>query len=157
MHKGVYGTVRGPASWRETLIEYLIDDLGYIRCPNEPCAFILRDVAPLPAQGKVSLGQNPFEQCEWLVPRAEVVAINEFQTMELFLARGGRLIVLTDDILDTGDEDFRKAMQMLQKRLRFGKYKTLRLKGGGIFNGRRAEQNLEYSVRCTCPTTFETG
>lgn len=47
MGKEAYGTVRAPASWRETLIEHLIHELGYAMCPNDPCVFILRDVTPL--------------------------------------------------------------------------------------------------------------
>lgn len=38
-------------------------------------------------------------------------------------------------------------MQTLQNRFGFGKYKTLRLKCGGVFNGRCAEQNPDFSAK----------
>lgn len=76
-----------------------------------------------------------------------MMAVNGYQTLDLLLATKGRLIVLTDDILDSGDNDHRKAMQTIQNRFRFGKYKTLRLKGVGIFNGRRAEQNPDFIMK----------
>ena len=58
----------------------------------------------------------------------------------------GRMILLVDEVLDSGDEEHRRRMDRLQEIFRFGKYKSLRQRGGGVFNGRRVIQKDGYSI-----------
>ena len=68
MDKEVYGTIRGPASWRESVVDYLVSDLGYVTHPLDACAFTLPALEPRPRSSSVS-AINPFCTSDWLVPR----------------------------------------------------------------------------------------
>ena len=60
----------------------------------------------------------------------------------------GLLVVEIDDILSFGFKEHEQRMAQLQSRFKFGKYKKLQeLAEGTMFNGRRLQQDADFSIR----------
>ena len=113
-----------------------------MRC--DACGFVLKSEEqtqkPALTDGEVS---NPFTGGEWLVPRSKV---SNF-IPEMFKPMDGRVIVLTDDILQSGNERHRSLIDKLRARFRFGRYHCLMIDGGGVFNGRRVIQLPSFEIK----------
>ena len=56
-------------------------------------------------------------------------------------ATDGRIILVTDDALDSGNEGHQALMQRVRTECRFGKDRTLQCVEGGSFNGRWAKMS----------------
>ena len=65
------------------------------------------------------------------------------------------MILLTDDVADSGNERHRSLMVKLQERFRFGKYRSIRNAEGGTFNGRKLWQYGDYSVKSSMQEYIE--
>ena len=120
MEKEVYGTVPGPATWRLSLVSDLAA-VGY-RCSKlDPCALVLTSEK----RGNHSYQDepwNPFREGEWLVPPETVgPEKGDMATFPPFEAAEGRIIILTDDVLDAGNSRHRGLMTALQQKYRFGR------------------------------------
>ena len=144
----MYGTVRGSANWRETAVEE-IAKLGYKQAKLDACLFYLppRDFS---RKQLIEDLQSPFEEDEWLVPRK-----GHKPTQKLYIPNEGRLILLTDDVADSGNERHRSLMEKLQERFRFGKYRSIRNAEEGTFNGRKLWQYDDYSVKSSMQEYIE--
>ena len=140
MEKEVYGTVRGTASWRETIGTEL-QGLGYAQSLLDPCVYILvaNEESEDPFGHLAKKVRDPFLDSEWLTPPVEYDK-EESRQLNKFLETAGRMILLVDDVLESGNEKHREKVAALKQRFRFGKYKKLTDEGGGIFNGRRIRQ-----------------
>ena len=141
MQKEVYGTVRGTASWRETIVDYLRDDLLYNQSMLDPCIFLLKSTEAIWNEKTSKIPNYPFQESEWLAKHNENTQEKEFLPTE------GRLVLLVDDVLESGGAEHRERMQKLRQRFRFGKYKSLMDEGGGVFNGRRLRQGKHFGVK----------
>lgn len=144
----VYGTVRGSANWRETAVEEIVG-LGYKQAKLDACLFYLppRDFSRTQLLEDL---QSPFEEDKWLVPRK-----GHKPTKKLYVPNEGRLILLTDDVADSGNQRHRKLMEKLQERFRFGKYRSIRNAEGGTFNGRKLWQYDDYGVKSSMQDYIE--
>eukprot|EP00971_Amphidinium_carterae_P121859 2413179-Amphidinium_carterae.4 len=144
MKKEIYGSMLGPAAWRKSFVEIVLE-LGYRQAKCDECLFVLRaEGHQREVQEKEGVSARELlQEQEWLLPRSceEDTAVGRRPVK-------GLLLILTDDVLTSGDEDHEAKMQVLKSRLRCGKYTSLKQKGGGIFNGRRLQQMEDSSFKC---------
>ena len=137
----IYGTVRGPSWWRETLVEQ-IKSLGYQESLYDPCLYILRssqDQILRTERMQERLRANPWENGNWLTPEPTLQKELEFEPVE------GLLLVEVDDLYEGGSERHRSLMQEIQTKFRFGKHTSLMQPEGGTFDGMRMVQKQDFS------------
>ena len=68
------------------------------------------------------------------------------------MAADGRIILVTDDVMDSATERQQTLMRPKRERFRFGKYRTLHCSEGGTFNGRRTKMGQDFSARVNMST-----
>ena len=91
----------------------------------DPCLFLLHSEKALDSRKSEAVAlttpQCPFDGGEWLLPRSK-----EGVPAEGFEATEGRLLLLTDDIAESGNRRHRRLIEKLRERFKFGKYKSLK-------------------------------
>jgi hypothetical protein len=138
----IYGTVRGPAWWRETLVEQL-KALGYEESHFDPCLYILRGNKAKQVRAdrlQQRLRANPFEDSEWLVPK-NVVGADKAAWLEPV---EGLVLVEVDDLFEGGYERHQELMKDLTKTFKFGKHISVKQQEGGTFDGMRMTQQKDF-------------
>ena len=95
----VYGTVRGSANRRETIVADIIN-VGCVMCKLDACAFTLPpERVEKPKQLTDEL-QSPFEDSEWLVPRHPRQESQEFKENDGNLDYGSLAELGAGDVVD---------------------------------------------------------
>ena len=111
---------------KQSLVDFLVTELKYHPHPMDACAFVLPASEQRPSSSTSSTS-SPFAASEWLIPKP--LPGQDFATMDLYMPTAGRVIVLTDDILDSGDERHRtvgpeRARALVRTVLRAGIVRT---------------------------------
>ena len=63
------------------------------------------------------------------------------------VATDGRIILVTDDVMDSGNQRHLRPMRIIRERLRSGKNRTLQCDEGGTVNGRWTNMESCFSLR----------
>ena len=116
----VYGTVWGSANWRETIRQYILE-LCYVQTRADACAFILK----LETYATPKQLQTPFNDTEWLTSKDTGGEGREL------VATDGRITLVAEEVMNSGNERHQTLTRRLRKRFRFGKYRTVQCDEGG--------------------------
>ena len=121
----VYGLVSGPAWWRRSLLEILVKELKYRVNVYDRCVLTLDGEFPKKADG----------------------TIDETATD---VKTDGIIVLEVDDILEAGNKRHRERMDILEKKLRFGKVVKLQeANAGSGYAGRRLQQLPDFTFEFT--------
>ena len=149
LHTEVYGLVSGPSWWRRSLLEVLISDLGYQLNPFDKCVLTLPQEPdlPRPSSSTSSSAIETTSSTTFATKRATTTTTSSATNSKAEGKTRGVVVIQVDDLLESGDEEHRRRMQLLEERFRFGKIvKLMEVEGGTGYSGRRLFQYSDFSV-----------
>ena len=88
----------------------------------------------------------PSRDTEWLTSKDTEDEGRELVTTD------GRIILVTDDVMDSGNQLRLRPMRKIRERFRSGKYRTLQCDEGGTVNGRWTNMESCFSLRVNMST-----
>ena len=137
----VCGTVRGQHKLAGT-IHQNIPELGS-QDPSGRVLLSFQNQRPTWTQNSFTI---PSRDTEWMTSKD-----TEDEGREL-VATDGRIILFTDDVMDSGNQRHLRHMRKMREMFRSGKNRTLQFDEGGTVNGRWTNMESYFSLRVNMST-----
>ena len=153
----VYGLVSGPAWWRKSFLQVLVQECGYRINSYDRCVLSLDAdppaLKPLPGTSTTP-GTLPTPTPTSSLKVSSRSSSSSTPSMgekkPVGTSTQGLIVIEIDDVLEAGNEEHRRRMAWLESRLRFGKAVNLQEeKTGTGYAGRRLRQLPDHSFELT--------
>ena len=160
LHTEVYGLCSGPSWWRRTLIDYLLRFLGYKLNPYDKCVLTLPDEPkPLSSDDGETASTKATRTSSTTATTRTSTSCTTSRTARTVESVGqehatgktrGFIVIQVDDLLEAGDGEHRRRMQLLEERFKFGKVvRLLDVENGTGYSGKRIVQYSDFSFGYT--------